>query len=83
MVKNGTHTTPQNKTDKLTGEIMGLTQNKTALVTGGASGIRRTSVVAFAKSSVNFFIIDIDVAGMNAVTGHSMVIDGGRIAGEW
>lgn len=41
--------------------------NKTALITGGASGIGKASAIAFANEGANVFILDIDVTGMNAV----------------
>jgi len=42
-------------------------QNKTVLITGGASGIGRASAITFAKSGANVFIIDIDITGAEAV----------------
>ena len=35
-------------------------KNKTALVTGGVSGIGRASAIAFAKTGANVFIVDIN-----------------------
>jgi NAD(P)-dependent dehydrogenase (short-subunit alcohol dehydrogenase family) len=42
-------------------------RNKTALITDGASGVGRASVMAFARAGANVFIIDIDIAGAEAV----------------
>jgi len=42
-------------------------KNKTALITGGASGIGRASAIAFAKAGANVFIIDINDTGSSAV----------------
>jgi NAD(P)-dependent dehydrogenase (short-subunit alcohol dehydrogenase family) len=41
--------------------------NKTVLITGGASGIGRTSALEFARKGANVFIVDIDEKGSTAV----------------
>ena len=54
--------------------------SKTALVTGGASGIGRASAVAFAKAGANVFFLDIDIDGMNAVVREIASIGGKTVA---
>ena len=55
-------------------------QNKTALVTGGASGIGRASAIAFAAAGANVFILDIDLAGANVVADEITAFGGKAIA---
>jgi len=52
-------------------------KNKIVLITGGASGIGRASAFAFAKSGASVYIIDIDIAGANAVV-DEIVASGGQ-----
>ncbi|MCL2433537.1 MAG: SDR family NAD(P)-dependent oxidoreductase, partial [Clostridia bacterium] len=54
--------------------------SKTAIVTGGASGIGRASALAFAKNGANVFIIDIDADGANAVVEEIAMMGGKTVA---
>ena len=55
-------------------------KNKTAFVTGGASGIGRASTIAFAKAGANVFILDIDIAGADAVACEITAFGGKAVA---
>jgi len=55
-------------------------QGKTAFITGGASGIGRASAIAFAKAGTNVFILDIDVAGADAVVEEISAFGGKAVA---
>ncbi len=57
-----------------------IMQNKTVLITGGASGIGKASAIAFAKAGANVFIIDIDVDSMNAVADEITAFGGNAVA---
>jgi len=56
-------------------------KNKIVLITGGASGIGRASAFAFAKSGASVYIINIDIAGANAVV-DEIVASGGENANK-
>ena len=55
-------------------------QGKTAVVTGGASGIGRASALALARRGVNLVVADIDEPGALAVA-HEITQAGGRAVG--
>jgi NAD(P)-dependent dehydrogenase (short-subunit alcohol dehydrogenase family) len=55
-------------------------KNKTALITGGASGIGRASAIAFVKTGASVFILDIDIAGADAVTCEITALCGKAVA---
>lgn len=54
-------------------------KNKTAFVTGGASGIGRASALAFAKAGANVFIVDVDAEGGRS-TVEKIISSGGEAA---
>jgi NAD(P)-dependent dehydrogenase (short-subunit alcohol dehydrogenase family) len=54
-------------------------KNKTALITGGASGIGRASAIAFAKAGANIFIIDINESDSKIVIDEIMSFGGNAL----
>jgi NAD(P)-dependent dehydrogenase (short-subunit alcohol dehydrogenase family) len=59
-----------------------MTDQRTALVTGGASGIGRSAVLAFAKAGMNVVIVDLDGSKAQTVASEVAELSGQALAIE-